>query len=124
MVNNQFKNLGSRSGFGSSPKSYHFILVTYPSSPSNFIQIFLQLLRYFVHKQIRKTCRAEQHHHLIHLIAVDTNDLKCLGFYSVKPRKVRGRSTSPEGRAVLHQATDESFVYVVGSSGVLRKDFA
>ena len=28
----------------------------------------------------------------------------------MKPRKVRGRSTSPEGRAVLHQATDESFV--------------
>ena len=28
----------------------------------------------------------------------------------MKPRKVRGRSTSPEGRAVLHQAVDESFV--------------
>ena len=28
----------------------------------------------------------------------------------MKPRKVRGRSTSPEGRAVLHQAADESFV--------------
>ena len=39
----------------------------------------------------------------------DTNDTKCLGFHSVKPRKVRGRSTSPEGRAVLHQAADESF---------------
>ena len=26
------------------------------------------------------------------------------------PRKVRGRSTSLEWRAVLHQATDESFV--------------
>ena len=38
------------------------------------------------------------------------NDPKCLGFHSVKPRKVRGRSTSPEGRAVLHKATDESFV--------------
>ena len=44
------------------------------------------------------------------LIAGDTNDPKCLGFYSVKPRKVGGRSTSPEGRAVLHQAADESFV--------------
>ena len=28
----------------------------------------------------------------------------------MKPRKVRGRSTSPEGTAVLHQAADESFV--------------
>ena len=28
----------------------------------------------------------------------------------MKPRKVKGRSTSPEGRAVLHQAVDESFV--------------
>ena len=28
----------------------------------------------------------------------------------MKPRKVRGGSTSPEGRAVLHQAADESFV--------------
>ena len=33
----------------------------------------------------------------------------------MKPIKVRGRSTSPEGRAVLHQAVDESFV-----SGQLR----
>ena len=37
------------------------------------------------------------------------NDPKCLGFHSVKPRKVGGRSTSPDGRAVLHQAADESF---------------
>ena len=44
------------------------------------------------------------------LIAGDTNDPKCLGFHSVKPRKVRGGSTSPEGKAVLHQAADESFV--------------
>ena len=28
----------------------------------------------------------------------------------MKSRKVRGRSTSPEGRAVLHQAVEESFV--------------
>ena len=28
----------------------------------------------------------------------------------MKSRKVGGRSTSPEGRAVLHQAADESFV--------------
>ena len=28
----------------------------------------------------------------------------------MKPRKVGGRSTSPEGRAVLHQAADKSFV--------------
>ncbi len=28
----------------------------------------------------------------------------------MKPRKVGGRSTSPEWRAVLHQAADESFV--------------
>ena len=40
----------------------------------------------------------------------DANDPKCLGFHSVKPRKVGGRSTSPEGRAVLHQAVEESFV--------------
>ena len=40
----------------------------------------------------------------------DTNDPKCLGFHSAKPRKVRGGSTSPEGRAVLHQAAVESFV--------------
>ena len=42
--------------------------------------------------------------------AGDTNHPKCLGFHSVKPRKVRGRSTSPEGRPVLHQAADKSFV--------------
>ena len=40
----------------------------------------------------------------------DTNDPKCLGFHSVKLRKVRGRSTRPEGRAALHQAVDKSFV--------------
>ena len=28
----------------------------------------------------------------------------------MKPRKVTGRSTSPEGRAVLHEAVDESLV--------------
>ena len=28
----------------------------------------------------------------------------------MKPKKVRGGSTSPEGRAVLHQAADEGFV--------------
>ena len=28
----------------------------------------------------------------------------------MKLRKVRGRSTSPEGRAILHQAADENFV--------------
>ena len=44
------------------------------------------------------------------LIKGDTNDPKCPGFDSVKARKVGGRSTSPEGRAVLHQATDKSFV--------------
>ena len=37
-------------------------------------------------------------------------DPKCLGFHSVKPGKVRGGSTSPKGRAVLHQTVDESFV--------------
>ena len=40
----------------------------------------------------------------------DTNNPKCPGLHSVKPRKVRDRCTSPEGRAVLHQAVDESFV--------------
>ena len=30
--------------------------------------------------------------------------------HNVKPRKVRGVSTSPEGRAVLYQAADESSV--------------
>ena len=29
----------------------------------------------------------------------------------MKLRKVRGRRTSPEGRAVLHQSVDESFVH-------------
>ena len=43
------------------------------------------------------------------LIAGDTNDPKCLGFHSVKLRRVRGGNTSPERRAVLHQAADESF---------------
>ena len=52
----------------------------------------------------------EQETQRLSLIAGDTNDPKCLGFLSVKPRKVRGGSTSPEGRAVLHQAVDESFV--------------
>ena len=52
----------------------------------------------------------EREAHRLSLTVRDTNDPKCLGFHSVKPRKVRGRSTSPEGRAVLHQATDESFV--------------
>ena len=33
-----------------------------------------------------------------------------LVFHSVKARKVRGGRTSPGGRAVLHQAADESFV--------------
>ena len=47
-------------------------------------------------------------------------DPKCLGFHSVKPRKVGGRSTNPEWRAVLHQAADESFV----CGDELRKDFA
>ena len=40
----------------------------------------------------------------------DTNNPKCLGFHSVKPRKVRGGSTSPERTAILHQVADESFV--------------
>ena len=43
-------------------------------------------------------------------IAGDADDPKCPGFDSMKPRKVGGRSTSPEIRAVLHQAVDESFV--------------
>ena len=44
------------------------------------------------------------------LITGDANYLKCLGFHSMKPRKLGGRSTSPEGRAALHQAADESVV--------------
>ena len=32
------------------------------------------------------------------------------GVHNVKPRKVGGRSTSPEGKAVLHEAADENFV--------------
>ena len=32
-------------------------------------------------------------------------------FHSVKLSKMRGRGASPEGRAVLHQAVDESFVH-------------
>ena len=46
------------------------------------------------------------------LIVGDTNDPKCLGFHSVKLRKVRGVSTSQEGRAELHQAVDENVVRV------------
>ena len=53
-----------------------------------------------------RECEAQR----LSLIAGDTNDPKCLGFHSVKPRKVRGRSTSQEGRAVLYQAADESYV--------------
>ena len=41
----------------------------------------------------------------------DTNDPTRLVFHSVKPRNVRGGSTSPEGRAVLHKAVDDSFVF-------------
>jgi len=52
MVNNHLKILRSRSGFGSSPKSNHFVLVTYPSSPQNLVQIRPQLFEIFVHKQI------------------------------------------------------------------------
>ena len=40
----------------------------------------------------------------------DTNDHKYLGIHSEKPRKERGRCTSPEKKALLHQAADESFV--------------
>ena len=50
-----------------------------------------------------RECEAQR----LSLIMGDTNDPKCLGFQSVKPRKVIGRSTSPEGRAVLHQAMYE-----------------
>ena len=46
------------------------------------------------------------------LITGDTNDPKCICFHIVKPRKVEGRSTSPEGRAVLHQAADERFKFL------------
>ena len=45
------------------------------------------------------------------LVTGDTNDPKCLGFHSVKPRKVRGGSTSPEWKAVLQKAADGSFVH-------------
>ena len=41
----------------------------------------------------------------------DANDPKCLDFHSVKLRKGRGGSTSSKGRAVLHQAADENFVW-------------
>ena len=44
------------------------------------------------------------------LITGDTNDPERLGLHSMKLRKMRGGSTSPEGRAVLHQAVVESFV--------------
>ena len=45
------------------------------------------------------------------LHAGDTSDPKWLGFHSMRLRKVRGGITSPEGRAVLHQAADKIFVY-------------
>ena len=44
-----------------------------------------------------RECEAER----FSLTTGDTNDPKCLGFHSVKPRKVRGRRNSPERRAVL-----------------------
>ena len=43
------------------------------------------------------------------LTAGDANDPKCLGFHSMKPRKVRGGSTSPLERAILFQAADKGF---------------
>ena len=52
----------------------------------------------------------ESERHKDSLTVGDTNDPKYLGFHSVKPRKVRGRSISQEGTAVLHQAADENFV--------------
>ena len=55
------KIIRSGSGFGSSPKSNHFVLVTDPSSPQNFVQIRPQLLRYFVHKQTNNQERCAEH---------------------------------------------------------------
>ena len=52
---------------------------------------------------------ADSETQILSLIAGDTNYLECLGFHSVKPRNVRGRSTSTNGRAILHQDADESF---------------
>ena len=45
------------------------------------------------------------------LIVGDINDPKCLIFHSVKPRKLRGGSMSPEGRAALNQAAAKSIVW-------------
>ena len=59
----------------------------------------------------------------LNLTTRDTNDPKCFGFHSVKLRKVRGRSTSPERRAALRHAEAKA-LYVVRSPGGPRKDFA
>ena len=61
-------------------------------------------------KDHRPACSERVRTQRLSLTEGDANDPKCLGFHNVKPRKVRGRSTSPEERAVLHQAADESFV--------------
>ena len=60
-------------------------------------------------KDHRPAC-GESETQRLSLIAGVPNDPNCLGFHSVNPRKVRGGSTSPEGRTVLHQSADESFV--------------
>ena len=57
------------------------------------------------------------------LIVGDTNDPKCLGFHSMKLRKVRGRSTSPR-REQYYIRLRMNALYMVRSSGGPRKYFA
>ena len=40
----------------------------------------------------------------------DSNNVKGLGFHSVKLNKMWGRGASPEGKAVLHQAVEKNIV--------------
>ena len=62
MVKNNFKNqkiLISESGFGSSPKSNQFILVTHRTCPQNFIRIRAQLFEISCTQTNRQTERGE-----------------------------------------------------------------
>jgi len=61
--------------------------------------------------------------HRFSFIVRDFNNLTSIGFHSIKVSKPWGRGASPEGRAVLHQAVNES---LVGGSEFRspRNDFA
>ena len=66
-----------------------------------------------------RECETER----LSLIVGDTNDPTCLGFHSVNPGKVRGRSTAQRGEQYSIRLQPKA-LNVVRSSGVPRKDFA